>query len=117
METLHLRPMRTYPQSKFSCNKTRSTRACNNVRTRTAIIDQGNPGDWHGTLANATATTVGCANDAEVFFFHGLLRRDGLLRACTRATDDVGGCPWMCVTPLSTIRQAPADLTAYVTDG
>ena len=38
------------------------------ARMRTAIADQGNPRDWHGTLANATATTVGCANDAVVFF-------------------------------------------------
>ena len=37
-----------------------------NARTRTAIIDHGNPGAWLGT-------TVACANDAEVL--------DGLLGA------------------------------------
>ena len=38
------------------------------AHTRTAIVDQGNPGAWHGTSASATPTTVGCAIDAEVFF-------------------------------------------------
>ena len=33
---------------------------------RTAIVDHGNPGAWHGTSATAPATTVGCTNDAEV---------------------------------------------------
>ena len=87
------------------------------ARMRIAIVDQGNPRDWHGTLANATATTFGRANDAVVFFFHGLLRRAGHIQICIRSTDDVGGFPWMCVTPLSTIRLALADLTTCVTDG
>ena len=38
---------------------------------RTAIVDHGNPGAWHGTSATAPATTVACANDAEVL--EGLL--------------------------------------------
>ncbi|KAI9428956.1 hypothetical protein BJY52DRAFT_1200720 [Lactarius psammicola] len=33
---------------------------------RTAIVDDGNPGTRHGTSATAPATTVACANDAEV---------------------------------------------------
>ncbi|KAN0141735.1 hypothetical protein V8E53_000197 [Lactarius tabidus] len=41
-------------------------RGSNGGRTRTAIVDHGNPGAWHGTSATAPATTVACANDAEV---------------------------------------------------
>ncbi|KAI9508061.1 hypothetical protein F5148DRAFT_1284472 [Russula earlei] len=33
---------------------------------RAAIVNHGNPGAWHGTSAAAPATTVACANDAEV---------------------------------------------------
>ncbi|KAF8462662.1 hypothetical protein DFH94DRAFT_831793 [Russula ochroleuca] len=33
---------------------------------RTAIVDHGNPGAWHGTSADAPATTVPCTNDAEI---------------------------------------------------
>ena len=40
---------------------------------RMAIIDQGNPGAWHGTSATAPATTVACTSDAEVL--------DGLMGA------------------------------------
>ena len=43
------------------------------VHTHTAIVDHGNPGAWHGTSATAPATTIACANDAEV--------HDGLLGA------------------------------------
>jgi hypothetical protein len=39
----------------------------NGAGARTAIVDHGNPGAWHGTSAAAPATTVGCTNDAEVF--------------------------------------------------
>lgn len=45
----------------------------NGARTRTAIVDQGNPGAWNGTLITARATTVACVNDAKVL--------DGLLGA------------------------------------
>ncbi|KAI9445645.1 hypothetical protein BJY52DRAFT_1206691 [Lactarius psammicola] len=38
----------------------------NGAPTRTAIVDHGNPGAWHGTSATVPATTVACANDAEV---------------------------------------------------
>ena len=48
-------------------------RGSNGAPTRTAIVDHGNPGAWHGTSATAPATTVACANDAEVL--------DGLLGA------------------------------------
>lgn len=41
-------------------------RGSNGGRTRTAIVDHGNPGAWHGASATAPATTVACANDAEV---------------------------------------------------
>ncbi|KAH9055829.1 hypothetical protein EDB83DRAFT_2293073 [Lactarius deliciosus] len=41
-------------------------RGSNGARTRTAIVDHGNPGAWHGGSATAPATTVACANDAEV---------------------------------------------------
>ncbi|KAN0141724.1 hypothetical protein V8E53_000186 [Lactarius tabidus] len=41
-------------------------RGSNGGRTRTAIVDHGNPGAWHSTSATAPATTVACANDAEV---------------------------------------------------
>ncbi|KAF8259317.1 ribonuclease H-like domain-containing protein [Lactarius quietus] len=41
-------------------------RGSNGAPTRTAIVDHGNPGAWHGTSATAPATTVACANDAEV---------------------------------------------------
>src|ERR1700761_8051652 len=106
METLHLQPVRaTFMRSiQFTVKSHLSPNPNTDrirpaalepvtmcARTRTATVDRGNPGDWHGTSATATATTVGCAIDTEVFFFHGLLRRGGLLRACTRATDDVGG--------------------------
>jgi RNA exonuclease 1 len=47
-----------------SCN-----RASNGARM--AIVDHGNPGAWHGTSVTAPATTVGCANDADVL--QGLL--------------------------------------------
>jgi len=33
---------------------------------RTAIVDHGNPGAWHGTSASASATAVACTSDAEV---------------------------------------------------
>jgi len=33
---------------------------------RTAIVDHGNPGAWHGTSVTAPATTVACTSDAEV---------------------------------------------------
>ncbi|KAH9988749.1 hypothetical protein BJV77DRAFT_1145224 [Russula vinacea] len=33
---------------------------------RTAIVDHGNPGAWHGTSAASPATTVPCTTDAEV---------------------------------------------------
>ncbi len=33
---------------------------------RTAIVDHGNPGAWHGASATAPATTVACTSDAEV---------------------------------------------------
>ena len=48
-------------------------RGSNGARTRTAIVDHGNPGAWHGTSATAPATIIACANDAEVL--------DGLLGA------------------------------------
>ncbi|KAI9434729.1 hypothetical protein H4582DRAFT_1881782 [Lactarius indigo] len=41
-------------------------RGSNGARTRTAIVDHGNPGAWHGGSATAPATTIACANDAEV---------------------------------------------------
>ncbi|KAH9061888.1 hypothetical protein EDB87DRAFT_383981 [Lactarius vividus] len=41
-------------------------RGSNGAPTRTAIVDHGNPGAWHGASATAPATTVACANDAEV---------------------------------------------------
>ncbi|KAI9450824.1 hypothetical protein BJY52DRAFT_1419405 [Lactarius psammicola] len=41
-------------------------RGSNGACTHTAIIDHSNPGAWHGTSAIAPATTVACANDAEV---------------------------------------------------
>ncbi|KAN0141439.1 hypothetical protein V8E53_000684 [Lactarius tabidus] len=41
-------------------------RGSNGRRTRTAIVDHGNPGAWHGASATAPAPTVACANDAEV---------------------------------------------------
>ncbi|KAH9037515.1 hypothetical protein EDB85DRAFT_2072974 [Lactarius pseudohatsudake] len=46
-----------------SCSRSRGS---NGARTRTAIVDHGNPGAWHGGSATAPATTVACANDAEV---------------------------------------------------
>ena len=48
-------------------------RGSNGAPTRTAIVDHGNPGAWHGTSATAPATTIACASDAEVL--------DGLLGA------------------------------------
>ena len=33
---------------------------------RTAIVDHGKPGAWHGTSAATPTTTVACTNDAEV---------------------------------------------------
>ena len=38
----------------------------NGEGARTAIVDHGNPGAWHGTSASAPATTVPCTNDTEV---------------------------------------------------
>jgi len=41
------------------------------VHAYTAIVDRGNPGTWHGKSPTEPATSVACANDAEVL--------DGLL--------------------------------------
>ncbi|KAN0141726.1 hypothetical protein V8E53_000188 [Lactarius tabidus] len=41
-------------------------RGSNGGRMRTAIVDHGNPGAWYGASVTAPATTVACANDAEV---------------------------------------------------
>ena len=41
-------------------------RGSNGAPTRTAIVDQGSPGAWHCTSVTVQATTVACANDAEV---------------------------------------------------
>ncbi|KAH9047736.1 hypothetical protein EDB84DRAFT_1459772 [Lactarius hengduanensis] len=38
-----------------------------------AIVDHGNPGAWHGTSMTVPATTVACANDAEVLDGMGAL--------------------------------------------
>ncbi|KAI0247771.1 hypothetical protein BJV78DRAFT_1285278 [Lactifluus subvellereus] len=38
----------------------------NGEGARTAIVDHGNPGAWHGTSTSAPATTVPCTNDTEV---------------------------------------------------
>ncbi|KAH9031827.1 hypothetical protein EDB84DRAFT_1578712 [Lactarius hengduanensis] len=70
-------------------------------RARTVIVNSGSPGAWHGTSATASATTVACANDAEVFDrllgapgCHELIygRRMGLV-------DALG----VCVSPHSTV--------------
>jgi len=38
----------------------------NGEGVRTAIVDHGKPGAWHGTSASVPATTVPCTNDTEV---------------------------------------------------
>jgi hypothetical protein len=38
----------------------------NGARRRTAIVEHGKPGVWHGTSATAPAKTVARASDAEV---------------------------------------------------
>ena len=38
----------------------------NDACTRTAIVDHGSPGAWHGMSDIAPAMTIACANDAEV---------------------------------------------------
>ncbi|KAH9015401.1 hypothetical protein EDB85DRAFT_2156723 [Lactarius pseudohatsudake] len=63
------------------------TRGPNDARTRTAIVDHGNPGAWHGTSVTAPATIVACANDAEVLDGMGALDSHEF-----RAADGVGWC-------------------------
>ncbi|KAH9031825.1 hypothetical protein EDB84DRAFT_1599862 [Lactarius hengduanensis] len=80
------------------------TRGPNDARTRTAIVDHGNPGAWHGTSVTAPATIVACANDAEVLDGMGALDSHEF-----RAADGVGWCHEVRIIPLSNLQ-----LTSYV---
>ncbi|KAI0248416.1 hypothetical protein BJV78DRAFT_799137 [Lactifluus subvellereus] len=51
--------------ARIACSHSRH-HGPNGEGARTAIVDHGNPGAWHGTSASAPATTVPCTNDTEV---------------------------------------------------
>ena len=68
---------------------------------RTAIVDHGNPGAWHGTSAASPATTVPCTTDAEVLEgVLGALDSHEFIFARLMALADALGCTWYLFSPL-----------------
>jgi RNA exonuclease 1 len=74
-------------------------RASNGGHTRTAIVDHGNPGAWHGTSATAPVTTVSCANDTEVLDgLIGALDSHEFIFGRLMGLADALGCAWLLLT-------------------
>ena len=68
---------------------------------RTAIVDHGNPGAWHGTSAASPATTVPCTTDAEVLEgVLGALDSHEFIFARLMALADALGCTRHLFSPL-----------------